>query len=95
MKIHYAIIYTPGPNWDHDKPVYEQRLLKHGNYMSELQKAGKMVAGGPFTDNTGGMTVLQVESLEEAQNILDADPGVLNGVFNATIHPWHIVFEAA
>ncbi|MDH5404548.1 MAG: YciI family protein [Candidatus Heimdallarchaeota archaeon] len=92
MKKYFTIIYSKGPNWKEGEGWQNQSLMDHGQYMSVLFNEGKLILGGPFDDNTGGQSVLNVDTLEEAQEILDKDPGVLSGVFNGTIHPWFIAF---
>ena len=46
-----------------------------------------------FDDGTGGQSVIKVENMSIAEQILEKDPAILEGVFTATIHPWLIAFE--
>jgi len=50
----FAVIYTPGPAWDADKPVWDQELQLHDDYLHSLFLAGKLREGGPFSDSGGG-----------------------------------------
>lgn len=84
----FVIQYTPGPTWDPEKPVFEQNLRAHGGYMKQLYDAGQLTHGGPFTDNSGGLSIIRADDLEAAQAILAADPAIIDGVFVATLHPW-------
>ena len=93
MKKYFTIIYSRGPNWKGDLNWTEQSLLTHGQYMSELSKQGILILGGPFDDGTGGQSVIKVENMSLAEQILKKDPAILEGVFTATIHPWLIAFE--
>ena len=87
----FVIYYTPGDSWQEGKPFMEQDLLAHGAYMKELYDDEVLTHGGPFLDDSGGMSIIKAESLEAAQAIVDADPGVVNGVFRARLHPWFSV----
>jgi len=84
----FVIYYTPGAAWQAGKPFSEQDLLAHGAYMKQLYDNNQLLHAGPFLDSRGGLTILQVDDIESAQAILDADPAILNGVFNAELHPW-------
>ncbi len=39
-------------------------------------------------DHTGGLIILEVNSLEDAQHFADNDPAVIEEKFEATIYPW-------
>ncbi len=61
--------------------------------MDLLDKAGKVLLAGPFTDKAGSLIVLEMASLEEVQAFLKDDPYVTQGVFNRyEIHPFMQVF---
>ncbi len=51
--------------------------------------------GGPFTDDTGGLGILNVASQDEAENILSRDPAVIEGVLTAELHLWDIVIQSS
>lgn len=87
----FIIIYKPGPAWIKGKSVGEQNLLEHGDYMHHLHQLGVLRFAGPFMDDMGGATVIETESMEEAQDILKKDPAILNEVFVAEVHPWYLV----
>ena len=86
----FALQYSPGPNWENDKSIYDQDLKEHIAYMERLHKEGKLLMGGPFSDSTGGLALLKVGSIEEAADIVEKDPAVLNGVFEVAVRPWHV-----
>lgn len=87
---YYAFIYSPGSNWLANRPILEQPLSGHFQYMSRLEAEGKLILGGGFTDGSGAMGVLQVSSLEEACEIIENDPAVKENVVTAQIHPWYV-----
>lgn len=90
----YVIDYRAGENWIPGIPYFKQDLSKHVDYMAYLHQAGLMLIGGPYTNETsGGMTILMVNSMKEAEEILRNDPAIINGVYSATIKEWSIVRE--
>ncbi|WP_405057434.1 YciI family protein [Kribbella sp. NBC_01505] len=46
----------------------------HRDYLNELKEAGKLVAAGPFTDQTGALLVYNVADEAELRDILAKDP---------------------
>ena len=46
----------------------------HREYLTELKTAGKLVAAGPFTDETGALLVYDVADEAELRDILAKDP---------------------
>ena len=54
-------------------------------YQLNLQKQGKVVAGGPFLDILGGCAIYEVDSVEELGEIFFNNP--LNMWMTREIHP--------
>ncbi len=90
----FAIIYQPGPNWIKGRSIFEQNLMPHAQYMQKLLENGTLEMGGPFSDSTGGMAIVNVASADEAQKILANDPSITMGIFTAALRPWYVVFRA-
>jgi uncharacterized protein YciI len=85
----FVIFHSPGPKWDFLKSFREQtNIMEHVMYFSKFDEEKKLVLGGPFLDNSGGMAVLKVSSQEEAQKIAQEDPTVVSGLLIATVKPW-------
>jgi uncharacterized protein YciI len=75
---------------DQDK-VAELRP-KHREYMTELISEGKLVAGGPFTDESGALFIYEAQSLEAAEAIVAADPYLTGGAFASyELRPWEVI----
>jgi uncharacterized protein len=68
-------------------------LVAHLTYMIELERQGKLFASGPFGDGTSGdgMTILRVETAEEARRIAAIDPFVVNGLRTFEIREWTVM----
>jgi len=91
IKSTFLVIYRPGPAWLPGKPLAEQPLKDHGQYMLSLFTRGAMKLAGPFTDNAGGAVVLEVASDAEAKAIVTQDPAVKTGIFVYELHRWGLV----
>lgn len=61
------------------KPLNEEIIKSHVEYLKELKGKGKLVLCGPFTDYPGGMVVLRAGDLAEATSIAQADPFIASG----------------
>ena len=65
----------------------------HREYLTELKAAGKLVAAGPFTDQTGALLVYDVADEAELRDILAKDPYTPAGVYElATLAEWQPLF---
>lgn len=87
----FLVVYEPGPAWRVGKPLREQPLKEHGQYMLSLYVRGTLVSAGPFTDDTGGAVVLAAADQTAARAIVMNDPAVTSGVFAYELHPWRRV----
>lgn len=93
--LYHVLQYARGPAWDPTRPLLEQPLLEpHVEYMAGLMAKGVLLYGGPYTDDTGGMAVVRVATLEEAQAIAADDPAVQNGLFVYALKAWRTPFHA-
>jgi uncharacterized protein len=88
MKQMFVLIYSQGPAWVEGKPASQQPLGEHGDYIHSLFQQGKLVMAGPFTDDAGGLAVIEVDGAEEAGNILASDPAVTNQIMTCEMHPF-------
>ena len=91
---YFVLMHSPGPAWDHGKSFRDQPGVDaHVGYMSGFADKGQIVLGGPFLDNSGGMMVFDVASLEAAQAIAAADPTVKSGLLTVVVKPWLAVLS--
>ena len=66
---------------------------QHREYLSALKEQGKLVASGPFEDDSGALIIYEAETAEEAVALIEADPFRAAGVFQSyTMKPWRQVF---
>lgn len=60
----------------------------HMANIGQMIKDKKLLLAGPF-ENGGGIFILNVASLEEAENLAAADPAVRAGRLLTEIRPWY------
>ena len=73
--------FRAGPTWS-SGPVREQPDWDaHAEFVDALIERGTFVMGGPFSDNSGSMSLLEGIDADEARRILEGDPFMKNGVF--------------
>jgi uncharacterized protein YciI len=88
----FIVIYKPGSAWLVGKPLSEQPLKDHGKYMLSLYKVGVLRFAGPFEDDTGGgAAVFEASGEDEAKNLINQDPAVINRIYVYELHPWRLV----
>lgn len=63
---------------------------QHLDYLQGLEGQGKIFARGPFTDGSGGMVVYIADNMEEAKQLAENDPYVLEGVRRLELKEWGI-----
>ena len=93
--VYYAFFHTPGPRWAEGAGFREQPGVgAHVQYMAQQLEAGRLVFGGPFLDDSGGMMVLRADSQAEAVAIAEADPTVLDGLLRVAVKPWMMAMNS-
>jgi uncharacterized protein YciI len=61
---------------------------QHLAYLESLKEQGKIFAMGPFADGAGGLVIDIADSLEEAKEMAEKDPYVVEGVRRLEMHEW-------
>ena len=51
----------------------------HAEHLRMLDESGRLVLAGPFIEKNQGMIVINANSMDEARQIAEADPFVING----------------
>lgn len=68
-------------------------VQQHFKALQNLQIEGKLIMAGRTLnmDPTGfGIVILELESEEEAQTLMENDPAVKEGIMRATLYPYHV-----
>lgn len=94
QSIWYALVHTRGPAVPEGESVFAQPgITEHFAFLQRRAAAGQLIAAGPLQDVEGdGMTILEVDSVEEAERLATLDDqSVVNGVLSVRVRPWKVV----
>ncbi|MEX1157435.1 MAG: YciI family protein [Thermomicrobiales bacterium] len=56
---------------------------RHREYLTSLKEQGKLVASGPFEDDSGALIIYEADSQADAEALIEADPFREAGVFQS------------
>jgi uncharacterized protein len=93
----YLCIYSPPrPTFADDASEAERRIIgEHFSYLSAARDAGKLLLAGRTLDSPPmGIAVFEAASDEAARQFIEADPGVIGGVFVAQVRPYRVALLA-
>ena len=84
--------YLDESNWTDET---RQIVSKHFNHLKQHCSNGKVLMAGrsdlPISDAENfGICIFEAESPEEAQQFMDSDPTVINGVMTAKVYPFSL-----
>jgi len=92
MKTYSFIILKTGPNQVSDPDSSAALMRGHLDNIKRLAEDGMLSVAGPFGQNElgyRGLFILNVPSVEEAEELLKSDPAIAAGVFETEIIPWY------
>jgi uncharacterized protein YciI len=93
MKSYVFVILKTGPNDSTVKGKERDDIFAgHMANIGRLADEGKLAVAGPFGKNDKGyrgLFVFNVETVEEAQKLVQTDPAVKAGIFVAEMTPWY------
>jgi uncharacterized protein len=65
---------------------------RHRQYLATLLTDGRLVAAGPFTDDSGALIIYEAPTREDAEKLVLNDPFYDSGIFlHYTLRPWNPV----
>jgi len=86
----FVIIGHDGPDGAALRPKIRPAHLEN---LRPLDRAGKLKIAGPFTDGSGSLIIVDMESEAEARDFANSDPYVNGGVFERVeVKPFSQVF---
>ena len=86
----FVIIGHDGPRGAELRPGLRPAHLDN---LRPLSEAGKVPIAGPFTDGSGSLIIVDLESEAEARAFANTDPYVTGGVFERVeVKPFRRVF---
>lgn len=71
-----------------DKEKDKELLEEHIAYLNKYIAQGKIFAKGPFTDHSGGLVIYRVDSMEEAEAIIENDPAIKHRSRDYVLKEW-------
>jgi uncharacterized protein YciI len=80
-RMRLMVRFRAGPTWSSGSVREQRDWDAHAQFVDALIERGTFVMGGPFSDNSGSMSLLEGVDVEEARRILEDDPFMKNGVF--------------
>ena len=85
-KPYTAVLLHHGPSYD--DPGTPAIVWEHGRRNFELRAAGKLAVVLPVRDDStlSGIGIFALDE-SETRAVMDADPGVVAGVFTYEVHP--------
>lgn len=92
MKSYVLVILKTGPVDIQDKELRDSLFLGHFANMRRLAEEKKLVVSGPLAANERdyrGIFIFDVGTPEEAELLLQGDPTVTAGIFDAEIFRWY------
>lgn len=90
MKTYYMAFLKKGPNRGGDSTEVQKIQAAHLAHINKMVEDKKLVIAGPFLDDGDirGIFIFNVETMEEAIALTEADPAVQAGRLIMEIHPW-------
>ncbi|HZZ64427.1 MAG TPA: YciI family protein [Candidatus Baltobacteraceae bacterium] len=90
----FAVIYGRGRKWNADIPFHEQAgVHRHRDFLADQHEAGRLIIGGPFLDDTGGLAIYRAASREDLDCVLAADATVTEELLTYEVHPYIAAFK--
>ena len=80
-RVRLMVRFRAGPTWSSGSVREQPGWDAHAEFVDALIERGTFVMGGPFSDNSGSMSLLEGIDADEARRILEGDPFMKNGVF--------------
>lgn len=88
----FLVHFSLGPAWLPSKAPNEQTAFaEHGRNLKRLRDEGRITVGARYADK--GMIVLLADNEAAARKEMDADPGVLSGIFLYELHELKVFYE--
>ena len=87
----FALVLEFGP----DEATRLATRPSHREYLQQLLDEGKLVASGPWVDDTGALMIFEAADEAEARALVEADPYTAAGVAaRSELKEWKRVFAA-
>ncbi len=96
MKNTFVILWAPGAAWVAGKTVREQAYWdEHAAFMDQLFEDGTVIMGGPFSDGTGSLVIVEAEDLNQVSTLFARDPFLVHQIFALRgLKQWQLFLDA-
>jgi uncharacterized protein YciI len=96
MKNTFVILWAPGAAWTPGKTVREQAYWdEHAEFMDRLFENGTVIMGGPFSDGTGSLVIVEGDDMNEVSTLFANDPFVVHQIFALrNLKQWQLFLDA-
>ena len=96
MKNSFVIIWAHGAAWAEGKTVREQAYWdEHAEFMDRLFENGTVIMGGPFSDGTGSLVIVEADEINEVSTLFANDPFVVHQIFKLQgLKQWQLFLDA-
>jgi uncharacterized protein len=92
MKSYIFVILKSGTNQPADKQLLDSLFRGHMDNITRMAKMNKLVVAGPMEKNERnyrGIFIMNVKNMDEAKELLEADPTIKNHIFEAEFYGWY------
>jgi uncharacterized protein YciI len=92
MKEYIFVVLKSGQNKTNNKAFKDSCFSGHMANINKLAAAKKLLVAGPFLKNEAGfrgLFILNVKTIEEANDILNTDPAIKVDFIKAELYPWY------
>lgn len=92
MKQYVLVILKTGPNNIQDKAVRDSLFQGHMKNINRLAEMGKLTVAGPLGKNEKsyrGIFILNVKTIEEAEELILTDPAIKEKIFETEFYNWY------
>jgi len=91
MKTYYMVFLVKGENRTQDSVTAAEIQKQHLAHLDKMWKEGKLDIAGPFLDDddTRGICIYNVKTIEEAKALAEADPAVKAGRLKVIVRAWY------
>ena len=93
-RMRLMVRFRAGPTWTSGSVREQPDWDAHAEFVDALIERGTFVMGGPFSDNSGSMSLLEGIDADEARRLIEDDPFMKNGVFVLEeIREWNVFVD--
>jgi uncharacterized protein YciI len=92
MKSYILVMLKTGPNKTTDRAFIDSCFSGHLSNINLLVEKGKLVVAGPLGKNDNayrGIFILDVTSIEEANELLQTDPAIKERLLDTDLYNWY------